>query len=141
MIPIKQLNLAAGEAVQTLAVDFDGTLCESKFPEIGEPKEVVIEYVKQAAAAGMKIILHTCRENGTKRKLLDEAVAWCEQQGLVFDAINENPFLDFDYGYSYTEQRKMHADAYLDDKALNVADIEETVRHMVQSAIEGRQKL
>lgn len=30
-----------------IAVDFDGTLCENKWPEIGMPNEEVIEYLKK----------------------------------------------------------------------------------------------
>ena len=29
-----------------IAVDFDGTLCEDRWPEIGEPNQEVIDYVK-----------------------------------------------------------------------------------------------
>ena len=109
----------------TIAVDFDGTLCECRFPEIGEPKPLVIEFIKQHAARGTKIILHTCRENGTRRALLDEAVSFCETHGIPLYAVNENP------GNEYTAQfgiqraaRKVFADLYIDDKAVNVADIE-----------------
>ena len=61
-----------------VATDFDGTLCEDNFPEIGKLREKCIEYVKRLAEEGSKIILYTCRENGT-RKLLDEAVAFCQE--------------------------------------------------------------
>lgn len=30
-----------------IAVDFDGTLCENKWPEIGMPNEELIEYLKK----------------------------------------------------------------------------------------------
>ena len=61
-----------------VAVDFDGTLCADTFPEVGAPNRAVIAYVKKLAADGSKIILYTSRENGT-RKLLDEAMAFCNQ--------------------------------------------------------------
>lgn len=38
------------------AVDFDGTLCEDAFPEIGAPRFAVIEFVKTARAAGDMLI-------------------------------------------------------------------------------------
>lgn len=87
----------------TIAVDFDGTLCENGFPEIGEPKPLVIEYIKRQAAAGAHIILYTCRENGTKRNLLDEALQFCAEQGIELYAINENPDNTFpeEYGTSF----------------------------------------
>lgn len=73
-----------------VAVDFDGTLCADTFPEVGEPKALVIDYVKRLAAEGSKIILYTSRENGT-RPLLNEAVAFCKAQGIPLYAVNENP--------------------------------------------------
>lgn len=42
-----------------IAVDFDGTLCENKWPEIGEPKKGVIEYLKERRKNGAKLILWT----------------------------------------------------------------------------------
>ena len=45
-----------------VAVDFDGTLCADAFPEVGEPKTLVIDYVKRLTAEGSKIILYTSRE-------------------------------------------------------------------------------
>ena len=61
-----------------IAVDFDGTLCENKWPEIGEPKQDVIEYVRyQHETNGARLILWTNR-HGDK---LDQAVSWCEKHG------------------------------------------------------------
>ena len=66
-----------------IAVDFDGTLCENKWPEIGMPNEELIEYLKKRQTAGEKLILWTNRVD----ERLDEAVKWCEEHGLVFDSI------------------------------------------------------
>lgn len=69
-----------------IAVDFDGTLCENKWPEIGMPNEELIEHLKKRQANGEKLILWTSRnEEQTK-----EAVEWCKKYGLVFDAVNDN---------------------------------------------------
>ncbi len=46
---------------KVIATDFDGTLCENKWPEIGEPNEEVINYLKREAKQGTKIVLWTCR--------------------------------------------------------------------------------
>jgi len=111
----------------TIAVDFDGTLCVDRFPEIGEPKPLVIEYVKHHAARGTKIILHTCRENTARRALLDEAVEFCNIYEIPLYAVNENP--DNPYPAQYGAERagrKVYADLYIDDKAVNPADIERT---------------
>ena len=112
--------------VHTVAVDFDGTLCEGKFPDIGAPKPLVIEYVKAIAERGARIILHTCREDGANRPLLTEAVRFCETHGIPIYAVNENPeaVAHFSELYGTGPPRKLYADEYLDDKAVNTADIE-----------------
>jgi len=79
-------GLAAQPGGYVLAVDFDGTLCEERYPEIGDPLPNMIGRVKTAQKYGIKIVLWTCRE-GEK---LNKALAWCEEQGLVFDAVNDN---------------------------------------------------
>jgi hypothetical protein len=107
-----------------IAVDFDGTLCADCFPEIGEPKLLVIKFVKQAAANGSKIILHTCRENGTSRAFLDEAVAFCAFHGIPLYAVNENPDNPYPALFGSLEVRKVFADLYIDDKAVSADDIE-----------------
>lgn len=95
-----------------IAVDFDGTLCENKWPDIGEPKENVINYIRTSYYAGAKIILWTCRE-GTD---LLRAIMWCMKQGLIFDAVNENlPEIIKEFG---SDRRKIFAHEYIDDKAV-----------------------
>lgn len=96
-----------------IAVDFDGTLCEDKWPEIGEPKIEVIDYLKTLGELGHKIILWTCRTG----ELLTQAVLWCNNNhGLYFDAVNQNlPEVIKQMG---GDSRKIHADIYIDDKSL-----------------------
>ena len=94
------------------AVDFDGTLCENAWPEIGKPNHVLIQTLFELRVNGDKLILWTCRT----RDLLEEAVVWCKKQGLEFDAINENlPEMIGQFG---SESRKVFADVYIDDKAV-----------------------
>lgn len=114
-----------GQQYEFVAVDFDGTLCTDAFPEIGEPKILVITYVKWLAAQGSKIILHTCRENGT-RPLLDEALDFCKAQEIPLFAVNENPGNRYPerYGLSHSDGRKVYADLYIDDKAISVQEVE-----------------
>ncbi len=95
---------------KVIATDFDGTLCEDKWPEIGAPNNEIINYLKEQRAAGIKIILWTCRTDNR----LGEAVRWCCELGLSFDAINENlPEVVDIFG---TESRKVFAHEYIDDK-------------------------
>lgn len=97
-----------------IAVDFDGCLCKSAWPEIGEANTEVIARLRERQKAGDKLILWTCRE-GTR---LDEAIVWCVKLGLTFDAVNANlPEMNAQYG---NDSRKIGADEYWDDKAVNV---------------------
>ncbi len=91
------------------STDFDGTLCENKWPDIGKPNTRLIWYLIAAKSNGHKIILNTMREG----EMLDKAVDWCKLHGLEFDAINDNlqVMKDF-YG---NNPRKIYADYYLDD--------------------------
>ncbi len=69
-----------------IAVDFDGTLCENKWPEIGDPYPGVIAFCLGQRMTGSKLILWTCRQG----KELQAAIDWCRQFHLTFDAVNEN---------------------------------------------------
>lgn len=95
------------------AVDFDGTLCESVFPGIGNPNIELINHLIKRRKQGNKVILWTCRIE----ERLKEAVEWCKGYGLEFDAVNENlPEMIERYG---NDCRKIAADVYIDDKAVN----------------------
>ena len=95
-----------------IAVDFDGTLCGNAWPNIGPPRKGVIEYAKHQKQNGARLILWTNRVG----ERLDEAVAWCSEQGIVFDAVNENlPDIVEKFG---SDCRKVFADEYIDDKAV-----------------------
>lgn len=110
---MEQLNQLADEGY-CIAVDFDGTICENKFPRIGKPKKDILGALQFLQALGIETILWTCREG----KLLEEAVEWCEQRGLRFTAVNDNtPKRKELYG---NNPRKVGADEYWDDKAFEV---------------------
>lgn len=94
------------------AVDFDGTLCENKWPEIGEPIQEMINYCIKLREQGHKLILWTCR----KDEKLKEAVKWCNERGLFFHAVNEN--LPDEIVKYNNDPRKVGADYFIDDKNL-----------------------
>ena len=96
-----------------IAIDFDGTLCENKWPNIGEPNTELINYLKEESKKGSRLILWTCRV-GSKLK---EAVEWSEKQGVYFDAINENLPESVELFGSNT--RKIFAHEYIDDRMCN----------------------
>lgn len=93
-----------------IAVDFDGTLCFSQWPGLGEPNFPLIEKLKKHKNDGDKLILWTCRQGDN----LDDAVRWCEENGLSFDAVNDN--LQEIKDLFGNNSRKITADFYIDDK-------------------------
>lgn len=89
------------------AVDFDGTLSlGAHYPDIGAPNIPLFKALIDEHMRGNKIILWTCRDGET----LDEAIKWCKDHGLIFDAVNENIV-------PWSTSRKIVADAYIDDLA------------------------
>ena len=95
----------------TIAVDFDGTIVEYKYPEIGKEKPFAIQTLRTLQREGNKIILFTSREG----ELLDDAVAFCHERGLDFFAVNSNQPANA----LFTRQTsKVIADVYIDDKNL-----------------------
>ncbi|MDO4557305.1 MAG: hypothetical protein Q4B70_19500 [Lachnospiraceae bacterium] len=96
---------------QIIAVDFDGTLCKNAWPDIGFPHIELINYlIRLQKEEDAKLILWTCRVG----KMLDKAVAWCEEHGLIFNAINCNlPEIVEEFG---SDTRKIFANWYIDDR-------------------------
>lgn len=91
-----------------IALDFDGTVVSHEYPHIGEDIGAV-PVLKELVAAGHKLILFTMRSG----KLLDDAIAWFERNGIELYAVNENPEQK-----SWTSSVKVHANIYIDDCAL-----------------------
>lgn len=99
-----------------IAVDFDGTIVEQRFPEIGKPKDLAFETLNMFKEFGHKLILWTCREDNQEGKHLTAAVEFCRAHGLEFDAVNEN-VADSPYAH-LGAGRKVYADVYIDDKSM-----------------------
>ncbi|MDC7995888.1 BT0820 family HAD-type phosphatase [Altibacter sp. HG106] len=93
----------------TIAVDFDGTIVEDAFPDIGKPQLFAFDTLKALQEKGHRLILWTYRYG----KQLDAAVAFCEEHGIEFYAVNKSfPEETFDPKYS----RKINADYFIDDR-------------------------
>jgi hypothetical protein len=99
-----------------IAVDFDGTLCEHKFPEIGVPHDIVIKRLMALKWKGHKVILWTCRSGDHLRR----AIEWCQKQGLMFDAVNDDIPEIKNSEFGRTKSHKVYADIYLDDHNLEM---------------------
>lgn len=92
-----------------IAVDFDGTIVEHKYPAIGEELLFAIETLKELQRQQYQLVLWTFRAG----KELDEAVEFCRKRGLEFYAVNKNyPEEVYDDSIS----RKINADIYIDDR-------------------------
>ena len=92
-----------------IGVDFDGTIVEDAFPKIGKPRIFAFETMKKLQEDGHRLILWTYR-SGIK---LDEAVKFCEDNGIVFYAVNKSFPEEL---YDDTKSRKIYADIYIDDR-------------------------
>ena len=106
-----------------VAVDFDGTLSlGSQYPDIGQFNAPLYEALMRLRSIGWSIVLWTCREG----KELKEAVIWCANNGLEFDAVNENPpEVPF-------KSRKVVANIYIDDNAyMPTTDFYKFVKNIV----------
>ncbi len=103
-----------------VAVDFDGTIAEHEFPDIGEPVPGAFEWMKKWQAAGAKLVLWTMRSDGRTADgskengpVLTDAVEFCRRNGVEFWAVNGNPEQK-----SWTQSPKVYAHLYVDDAAV-----------------------
>jgi len=111
-----------------IAVDFDGTIVEHRYPEIGKEVPFAIQTLKMLIKEQHRLILWTVREG----ELLDEAVEWCKQRGVEFWAINKDyPEEEKENNNNYS--RKLKADLFIDDR--NVGGLPEwgLIYQMVQN--------
>lgn len=95
----------------TIAVDFDGTIVENRFPEIGAERPFAVDTLKMLIQDRHQLILWSCREG----QLLEDAITWCRNRGIEFYAVNR------DYPEETTENnphfsRKLKADLFIDDR-------------------------
>ena len=96
---------------KVIAVDFDGTLCKSEWPKIGEPNRELIAQLIEEQKNGAVIILWSCRAN----RLLREAINWAKDLGLRFDYVNRNTPERIKLYKG--DSRKISADIYIDDRS------------------------
>ena len=94
-----------------IAVDFDGTIVEHKYPEIGNEIPFATETLRMLIQERHKLILWSVREG----RLLDEAVAWCRERGVEFYAVNRDyPEESIENNNHFS--RKLKADLFIDDR-------------------------
>ena len=111
-----------------IAVDFDGTIVEHRYPHIGKEIPFATQALKQLQSEGHALILWTAREG----KLLQEAIDFCEKRGVEFFAVNSN-YPGEEVDAAGIRARKLHADLFIDDRSVgglpDWGAICEVVRH------------
>lgn len=103
---------------QYIGIDFDGTVVKYKYPEIGEVNPGAIECLLDLQAAGHKLILITMRSEDR----LAEAVEYLENNGVKLYSVNENPSQKY-----WTKSNKIFANYYIDDAAIGVPLVSDTI--------------
>ena len=96
----------------TIAVDFDGTIVEHRYPEIGEELPFATETLKMLIKDRHKLILWSVREG----KLLDDAVNWCRERGVEFYAVNRDYPEENGKESNNFFSRKLKVDMFIDDR-------------------------
>lgn len=94
-----------------IGVDFDGTVVEHRYPDIGKEADNAFVYLRRLQELGAKIVLFTMRSG----RELDEAVRFMEKHGVVFYGVNTNPTQR-----SWTTSPKAYCDVYVDDAGIGV---------------------
>lgn len=92
-----------------IAIDFDGTIVEHRYPFIGKIRPFAFETLEALQVKGHRLILWSHRAD----KKLDEAVKFCRSHGIEFYAINKNYPEEI---WNENDSRKILADIYIDDR-------------------------
>ncbi len=96
-----------------IAVDFDGTIVEDRYPEIGTEQPFATETLRMLIRDRHQLILWTVREG----RCLEEAIEWCRERGVEFYAVNKDyPEEEMSKNNHYS--RKIKADFFIDDRGI-----------------------
>ena len=88
-----------------IAVDFDGTIVNHEYPEIGSEIPFATTYIRKLIEEQHQVILWTVRRG----KLLQDAVDWCKERGIEFYAVNKSyPEEETGEGYAKNQCRHIH---------------------------------
>lgn len=96
-----------------IAVDFDGTIVQHRYPEIGRPVPGAIKWLRQFHRAGARLVLWTCRCNPTNDNEFSRACEWITSRNLGFVGFN-------DHSWRHSLSSKINATVYIDDHGFGV---------------------
>jgi len=98
-----------------ISVDFDGTVVDDSFPEVGTDLPLAVESLHEIVDKGHNIILFTMRGTTAKslsgNSVLEDAVNWYRERRLPLFGINRNP-----QQFAWTNSPKPHSDIFIDDR-------------------------
>jgi hypothetical protein len=96
-----------------ICIDFDGTIVDHRFPEVGPPVPGALQWLKRFQEAGAKLILFTMRsDQGNGANALSLAVHYLENNGINLYGVNKNPTQ-----VHWTSSPKAYGQLYIDDAA------------------------
>jgi len=124
------------KAPKTLAIDFDGTLCDFAFPGIGKVKQGAKEAIDKFRELGYKIIIYSCRtchwhydifggspdQPVMERDRVKEMISWLAENGIEYDEVDDG------------SRGKPSANAYIDDKGIRFQDNWKEIQEFVEYA-------
>lgn len=97
----------------TIAVDFDGTIVEDRYPEIGQERPFATDTLRMLIKDHHRLILWSVREGET----LQQAVDWCHERGVDFWAVNRD-YPEEEIHNNNHFSRKIKADYFIDDRGI-----------------------
>ena len=114
-----------------VAIDFDGTIVEDKYPNMGFLKENVVSAINLLKELGCHIIITSCRTNSlihssiTERKIQKQLMEnFLRQNNILFDEVDDGT-----YG-------KVVANVYIDDRAVRFENNWEEIVRIVNLLME-----
>jgi hypothetical protein len=114
-----------------LAIDFDGTLHDGTYFNIGMPKPGAVKYMKKIKDEGHYIIIWTCREGDKQQKMKE----WLKKKEIPYNVINDNnPVKTAEYK---SNSRKVFADMYIDDKNILGVPSWDKIYNMISNKSNG----
>ena len=117
-----------------IAVDFDGTIVEHRYPEIGPEIPFAVQTLRMLIAERHKLILWSVREG----ELLDDAINWCRERGIEFYAVNRD-YPEETLANNDHFSRKLKVDVFIDDRNLGGLPDWGTIYRMVHDKIQWHQ--
>lgn len=96
-----------------ICIDFDGTIVDHRFPELGPPVPGALEWLRKFQEAEAKLILFTMRsDGGSSGDSLTSAVRYLEENEITLYGVNRNPTQ-----VHWTSSPKAYGQLYIDDAA------------------------